>query len=99
MRNIFSLLTIILLAQSGFAQTTTPAAPDISGFKLIDIQPGSLYEKLGLKQGDVIKSCNGKPVVTVEDAMALYNKLKTANKVDLEFIRDGQVKKLQYKIK
>ena len=45
----------------------------LTGCELVSIQPDSIYEKLGLKIGDVVKpesSGNGK-------AMELYNNIKT----------------------
>jgi len=45
----------------------------LTGCELVSIQPDSIYEKLGLKIGDVVKpesSGNGK-------AMDLYNNIKT----------------------
>ncbi|MCB0411640.1 MAG: general secretion pathway protein GspC, partial [Bdellovibrionales bacterium] len=34
----------------------------VEGFRFVSIQPGSIYEKLGFKPMDVIKSVNGEPV-------------------------------------
>ena len=80
----------------GAASTaTTPGA----GFKLSSMEKGSVYEKLGLKQGDIIKSYNGKPVNSVQESMEMYNQLKTANQAELEIVRDGKIQKLKYNIK
>ena len=42
------------------------------GFLVRQIEAGSLYEKLGLRPGDVIRQANGAPINTAEDAMKLY---------------------------
>jgi hypothetical protein len=70
-----------------------------SGFKMVSLEKGSVYEKLGLKQGDVIKTINGKPVNSPKDAMELTNLLKSADKVEIELVRDGSTQKMTYQIK
>jgi len=39
------------------------------GFLVRKLKKGSLYEQLGLKQGDIIKSVNGEPLNSIQDAM------------------------------
>ena len=71
------------------------------GFLVREIQPGSLYQKLGLRVGDVINSVNGQPVNTVEDVMKIYQQLSGANnasQVTLDVRRAGQNQSLQYNI-
>lgn len=69
------------------------------GYKLISIEKGSIYEKLGLKQGDTIKSINGKSVKTPQDAMELTNLMKTAEKIEIDLVRNGSTLKMIYQIK
>ncbi len=61
-----------------------------NGFRIMDIQPGSIYERLGLKQGDVIKSVNGEKVDSPQKAMELYNALKSSNNIRLGLERNGK---------
>ena len=71
------------------------------GFLVREIQPGSLYEKLGLRVGDVINTVNGQPVNTVEDVMKIYQQLSGANnasQVTLDVRRAGKSESLQYNI-
>lgn len=71
------------------------------GFLVREIQPGSLYEKLGLRVGDVINSVNGQPVNTVEDVMKIYQQLSGVNdasQVTLDVRRAGKNQSLQYNI-
>lgn len=71
------------------------------GFLVREIQPGSLYEKLGLRVGDVINTVNGQPVNTVEDVMKIYQQLSGANnasQVTLDVRRAGKNESLQYNI-
>ncbi len=70
----------------------------IDGYRLIDIAPGSVYEKLGLKKGDVIKGVNGETVDSATKALELYNQLKNSNRVNLDIERNGSKDNLQYDI-
>ncbi len=68
------------------------------GFLVREIQPNSLYEKLGLRVGDVIRSVNGKPVNTMDDAMKAYQAASTQRDIRVEVIRGGQSEHLTYNL-
>ncbi len=71
------------------------------GFLVRQIQPGSLYEKLGLKVGDVIRGVNGRSVNTVDQVLEVYQQLGGVDEltgVQLEVMRAGQIQQLQYTI-
>lgn len=68
------------------------------GFLVREIQPGSLYEKLGLRVGDVINAVNGQSVNTVEDVMRLYSQFGTAANVQVDVRRAGRNETLVYNI-
>lgn len=54
------------------------------------IQPGSVYEKLKMRSGDVIKSVNGQPINTPQDAIRLYQQLPNMGAVQIEVVRGGR---------
>jgi general secretion pathway protein C len=66
------------------------------GFLVRQIQPGSLYEKLGLRPGDVIKNVNGQALTSMEDVMRLYQQFGTAQRVLVEVQRQGRPETLYY---
>lgn len=70
------------------------------GFLVREVQPGSLYEKLGLRVGDVIQSVNGQPVNTVDDVMKLYQQFSAAgtSQVSVDIRRAGRNESLQYNL-
>ena len=70
----------------------------IDGFRLIDIQPGSLYEKLGLKKNDVIKGVNGTTVDSANKAVELYNQLKNSSQIAIDIDRGGGHETLTYTV-
>ncbi len=68
------------------------------GFLVREIQPGSVYEKLGLRVGDIINTVNGQPVNSVEDVMRLYSQFGSAASVQIEVRRAGRSESLLYNL-
>lgn len=68
------------------------------GFLVREIQPNSVYEKLGLRVGDVLRSVNGKPVNTVDDALKAYQAASTQRDIRVEVLRGGQMEHLTYNL-
>lgn len=66
------------------------------GFLVRRLKKGSLYEKIGLKQGDIITSVNGEPLNSIQDAMTHYSKLSTLDQVQIEITRNGKPEILQF---
>ncbi len=71
------------------------------GFLVREIQPGSVYEKLGVRTGDVIRRVNGQPINNMDEVMKLYQQLGGVNQtsnVSIEVMRGGRSESLQYNI-
>lgn len=69
------------------------------GFLVRSMKPGSVYEKLGLHTGDVIRGVNGEPINSLSDALKLYARLRSgdaAGPVTVEVSRAGKTETLQY---
>jgi general secretion pathway protein C len=72
----------------------------LDGFIIADIQKGSIFEKLGIKQNDVIKSVNGETIDSPAKAMELYQALRSnSSQVNLQLERDGRTENFTYTIK
>ena len=69
--------------------------PD-GGFLVRQVQAGSLYEKLGLRPGDVIRNVNGQPLTSMDDVMRLYQQFGTAQRVLVDVQRQGRTETLYY---
>src|ERR1700704_904795 len=69
--------------------------PD-GGFLVRQVQAGSLYEKLGLRPGDVIRNVNGQPLTNMDDVMRLYQQFGTAQRVLVDVQRQGKNETLYY---
>ena len=61
-----------------------------AGYKLFQIVPGSIYDKLGLVNGDVIAGLNGQPITDPGKAFEMLSELKTSNHLTLDVKRDGK---------
>ncbi len=71
----------------------------VDGFMISDIVSGSLYQKVGLMNGDIIRKINGQKVTSAQQAMAMYKTLQQASSVDLELMRGGSVQRFHYDIR
>ena len=68
------------------------------GFRVVNIQSGSVFQDLGIEEGDVIRSVNGKPVRDPKQALQAYQDLKSADKFRVDLLREGQQLTLQYAV-
>lgn len=71
------------------------------GFLVRQIQPGSVYAKLGLRVGDVIHKVNGQRIDSANEALQLYQQLgglEQVGAVQLEVMRAGRIEQLEYTI-
>lgn len=68
------------------------------GLIVSQIRADSIFEKLGLINGDIIASVNGKQMSSPEEAFQLYNSLNSGSQVSIEITRRGQKKMLTYDI-
>jgi general secretion pathway protein C len=59
------------------------------GFSISQVAPGSVFEQLGLQDGDLLTSIDGQPVTNPMQAMGLIQAVKTASAIDLTVNRGG----------
>lgn len=69
------------------------------GFKLFSIRPDSIYTKIGIQNGDVIRRINGYDLNSPEKALEIYSKLKEASRIDIEVERNGAVLQKTYNVR
>jgi general secretion pathway protein C len=69
-----------------------------NGFKLFSIVPDSLYSKIGIQNGDVIRRINGYDMNSPDKALEVYQKLRDANRIEVELERRGDTVKKSYSI-
>jgi len=69
-----------------------------NGFALSEIEPGSVFDEMGLEEGDVLRSVNGQIVTDPGQAMQMMNSLRGANSIIIQVLREGHPTTLTYQI-
>ena len=65
----------------------------------VGAQPGSAFAELGLNNGDLLRSINGKVAESEADAVKLLGDLASAPNFTFELVRKGQPQTLIYEVK
>ena len=84
-----------LLTQVRIRPLIKNGKPD--GLVLSHVKPRSIFAKLGLKNGDVVKKIDNKLIKSPDDAFAFYNRLKSGAELSLEINRGSETKTLNYR--
>jgi type II secretion system protein C len=59
------------------------------GFSISNVAPGSVFDQLGLQEGDMLTEIDGQPVTNPMQAMGLMQAVQTASSIDLTIQRGG----------
>jgi len=70
-----------------------------NGFKLSEIQPDSIFQQIGLRDGDILTGVGGQSVGDPSKAFQLLTSLRNQNSISLTVMRGGQPVQLQYNIR
>jgi len=70
-----------------------------NGFTLSEIQPDSLFQQIGLRDGDILTGVSGQSVNDPAKAMQLLSTLRNQSSISVTVIRGGQPVQLQYNIR
>ena len=69
------------------------------GLSVSRIKGGSIFSKLGLRNGDIVQKINGEPINSPDEVLVLYEKLKSGSRVSLEVTRKGELKTMNYRFR
>ena len=70
-------------------------AGKITGYECVEVMPGSIYDELGLKVGDVILKVDDVPALEPQTMMKLHQNLKKDQRVLLQVSRRGKLTTLR----
>ena len=70
-----------------------------NGFRLFAIRRNSIFDKIGLKNGDIVSTINGNPLSDPARAMELFQELKDEGRINVEVTRNRQPTTLTYEIR
>lgn len=68
------------------------------GLIVSGIRGGSVFRKLGLRNGDIIMGVDGSQIESVDDAMKLYSGLSDLENMKVDIKRRGKMQTLNFKI-
>lgn len=71
----------------------------IEGFKIINIKPNSIFERIGLKDGDILKQVNDEALDDPAKAMSLFTALKEQKEISIDIERGGSRLNYTYEIR
>jgi general secretion pathway protein C len=69
------------------------------GLAISSIKPNSIFRRMGLRNGDILKKVGGQDIRTVDDALRLYDSMKSADSVSVEIERRGSLRNIDYTIR
>lgn len=86
-----------LLTQVRVVPNFKDGEPD--GFKLLSIKRGSLIQRAGLRDGDIVKQVNGIAIDSPEKAFEVYEQVRNEPLITVEVIRGGSKKTFRYEVR
>jgi len=69
---------------------------EADGLTVTGIKAGSIFRKMGLRNGDIVKGVNDSEIKTAEDLISMYNDLRSDSNISLQIIRRGRETNLNY---
>ncbi len=70
-----------------------------TGFRLFAIRQGSVFDQLGLRNGDIIQSINGQELTDPAKALAVFQQLRDATEIKVSGVRNKQPFETVYRIR
>ncbi len=86
-----------LMTKARVSPHLTKGKPD--GFLIQDIVPGSLFERIGLRNHDILRRINGVEVQEPETLFKMLFSLKDETSIALDLVRGGRLETYAYEIR
>lgn len=71
----------------------------MQGLRLFGIRPESVYQRLGIGNGDVITRINGEQLDSMSKGLQLFARLRDTRRIDIEFERSGTPTRKTYYVR
>ena len=72
---------------------------NIDGYRLSAIRRGSLFDKLGIKNGDIVHGVNGQALTSTEGALSTYQTLRNEKNFNFDLTRRNQRQTFEYEVR
>ena len=69
------------------------------GFRVFNIRSGSIFERMGLKNGDVVQAINGTELNDPSKALTMLEDVQTVDDIRLDLLRDNQPTTFSYTVR
>lgn len=94
----------VLMARDLLAKVKIMPIPDaqtnrLAGLKIDNVPGGSIIEDVGIKNGDVICSVQGRKLQSLQDAWSMFGTVQNQDRVEVVLLRNNQPVTLNYQIK
>jgi len=70
-----------------------------AGYRIAAVRPGSAFEQLGFRGGDVIQQVNNVDLSTPDKVYTIFQNLKDEKRVTVNILRQGQKSSINYEIR
>lgn len=70
-----------------------------SGYRMFNIVPGSIYEKIGLKNNDVVERINDVEIKSPDSLYQLFQQIKNESRITMDFNRGGRKESVKIEIR
>jgi len=70
-----------------------------SGMVITGIRAGSVFSRLGLKNGDILHKVNGMPFKSRYQIQSLYKGLVPGSRISMEIKRKGRQRQMSYQVR
>jgi len=98
-RKLFDAMLSNQAVMSGSAKFVPSIQDNVAGgFRVYSVKPGTAFDALGLKSGDIINAVNGRSLASAEDALSVYVAIKQESKFAVELTRGGKPLTLHYTV-
>src|SRR5260370_12185702 len=71
----------------------------MQGLRLFGIRPESVYQRLGISNGDLITRINGEQLDSMSKGLQLFARLRDTRRIDVEFERSGALTRKTYYVR
>ncbi|SLM33229.1 putative GspC [Desulfamplus magnetovallimortis] len=71
---------------------------EADGILLYGIKQSSMFNEMGIRNGDIIMGVDGNAIRSVEDAIGLYDTLQNASEAKIQIKRRGRTKEILYHV-
>lgn len=86
-----------LLTQASIRPHISNGEPD--GLAITGVKADSIFRKMGLRNGDIVKGVEGNEIRSPEDLISLYNDLQNDDTVEIQIIRRGRERTINYRFR